>query len=59
MTTTYAGINVTGYWRVGGDKLTGWPGNPSTGYYTGSLDQVAIYPSVLSAAEVSSQYAAR
>ena len=59
LATTYAGINVTGYWRVGGDKLTGWPGNPSTGYYTGSLDQVAIYPSVLSAAEVSSQYAAR
>ncbi len=59
LTSTYAGINIKGYWRVGGDKLSGWPNNPSTGYFTGALDQVAIYRTALSAAQIKAQYAAR
>ena len=41
-----------GYWRVGGD--TSWGGNP---YFAGSIDEVAVYPTVLSAARIAAHYA--
>ena len=47
------GQNYTGYWRVGGD--TPWSGN---GYFNGSIDEVAIYPTALSLATVQKHYAA-
>lgn len=46
----------TGYWRAGGGNLNSWPQQPSNGYFTGDLDEVAIYPNGLSAGEVSSHY---
>lgn len=48
--------NFVGYWRVGGDNV--WSG-ASTGNLTGSLDEAAVFPTVLSAAQVASLYAAR
>ena len=41
-----------GYWRVGGDRLTGWPNRPTSDYLAGTLDEVAVYSTVLSAATV-------
>ncbi len=46
-----------GYWRVGGDNVAGWPGAPSSGYWTGTLDETAVYPSALSAASIADHYA--
>ena len=46
----------TGYWRVGGDNINGWPSAPGNYYFNGSLDEVAIYPSTLSAQQVSLHY---
>ena len=43
----------TGYWRVGGDNLGGWPGQPSSFYFAGSVDEVAVYGSELSASSSS------
>lgn len=46
-----------GYWRVGGDNLSGWPSSPSSYYLAGSLDEAAVYPAVLSPAQISTHYA--
>ncbi|GII99195.1 PKD domain-containing protein [Sediminihabitans luteus] len=37
----------TGYWRIGGDR--GWEGD---NYWAGTLDEVAVYPTILTAAQV-------
>ena len=47
--------DYTGYWRVGGD--TTWGGN-SSNYFAGSIDEVAVYSSALSAADVVSHFKA-
>ncbi|MFG2299931.1 LamG-like jellyroll fold domain-containing protein [Actinacidiphila glaucinigra] len=49
--------NYTGYWRAGGDNLNGWPDQPSSGYFSGQIDETAVYPSVLSAAQVANHFA--
>jgi len=46
-----------GYWRVGGDSLGSWPSAPTSAYFAGTIDDVAVYPRVLSAAEVQSHFA--
>jgi PKD repeat protein len=45
--------NYTGYWRVGGDRV---PSGASSNYFAGSVDEVAVYPTVLSAARVLAHY---
>ncbi len=44
----------TGYWRVGGDKT--W--NSTSSYFNGTIDEAAVYPTVLSAARVQAHFAA-
>ncbi|HEV2888720.1 MAG TPA: Ig-like domain-containing protein, partial [Jatrophihabitans sp.] len=53
-----ANQNYSGYWRVGGDNLNAWPDQPSSAYFAGTIDEVAIYDSVLSAAQVDAHYTA-
>ncbi|MBT2501292.1 LamG domain-containing protein [Curtobacterium sp. ISL-83] len=45
--------NATGYWRIGYDTISGWPGAPSNYYFTGSMRYAAVYSTVLTAAQVS------
>jgi hypothetical protein len=54
MTTsqTYAG-----YWRIGYDNLDAWP-SASNRFFNGSLDDIAIYSSSLTAAQVYALYGA-
>ena len=47
-----------GYWRIGGDTLSGWPSQPTSGNFNGSLDDVAVYTQALGAGEISAHYAA-
>jgi len=47
-----------GYWRIGYDTVSGWPGSGSNYYFTGSMRFAAVYGSVLTATQVSSHYAA-
>lgn len=51
--------NFYGWWKVGGDNLNGWPSAPSSSHFAGSVDEVAVYPTALTAAQVSAHYAAR
>lgn len=57
-TDVTAGQDYSGYWRIGGDNMSGWPDAPSSNNFTGDLDEVAIYPKVLSAKTVLAQYTA-
>ena len=61
--------SFSGYWRVGGDNLNGWNldpwGSNSQGttqphsyYFQGSIGDVAVYPTALTAAQVATHYAA-
>ncbi len=47
-----------GYWRLGGDRLSSWPSAPTQEAITASLDEVAVYPKVLTAAQVQAHFAA-
>jgi PKD repeat protein len=47
-----------GYWKVGGDNIGGWPNQPTSEDFTGSIDDVAIYSAPLTAAQVTSHYIA-
>jgi len=51
-----AGQELWGYWRIGGDSLAGWPNVPTKQYIVGSIDEVALYPTALSAAQVAQHY---
>jgi PKD repeat protein len=45
-------IPYNGFWRVGGDQLNSWPNRPTSNAFAGAIDEVAIYPTALSAAKV-------
>ncbi|MFC9294921.1 DNRLRE domain-containing protein [Streptomyces sp. NPDC057011] len=49
--------NFAGYWHAGGDSLGGWPDRPTSEYWAGQLDETAVYPTVLSAAQVQHHHA--
>ena len=47
-----------GYWRVGGGRLAGWEGRPSSPSFAGDLDDVAVYRAPLSLERVAAHRAA-
>ncbi len=47
---------ANGYWRVGGGNLTGWPNAPGASALGGTYDEVAVYPTALSADRVLAHY---
>ncbi|MEU3725486.1 DNRLRE domain-containing protein [Streptomyces sp. NPDC031705] len=49
--------NFAGYWRTGFDGLGGWPDRPADEHWAGRLDETAVYPGVLSAAQVQHHFA--
>ncbi|KAB2590187.1 LamG domain-containing protein [Streptomyces arboris] len=51
--------NYPGYWRVGGDNLSGWPNRPTSNFFAGQIDETAVYPTTLTASQVSAHYALR
>ncbi|MEV7617342.1 LamG-like jellyroll fold domain-containing protein [Streptomyces sp. NPDC089799] len=50
--------SYTGYWHAGGDNLAGWPGRSASDFFAGQLDETAVYPKVLTAAQVKSHFEA-
>ena len=55
-TSVTAGQPFTGYWRIGGDNTAGWPAQPSSNFLAGNIDEVAIYPTALTANQVLTHY---
>ena len=50
--SAYAAIEYNAYWRIGGDGLAGWPGRPSSDYFAGTIDEVALYTQALTPSRV-------
>jgi hypothetical protein len=49
--------SINGYWRVGGDGMSAtWPNKPTTGFFSGNIDEAAVYPTVLTSAQVTNHY---
>jgi hypothetical protein len=57
-TDTNSAQSYSGYWALGGYSLAGWPDRPTSDSFTGSIDNVAVYRTQLSAAEVTAHAAA-
>jgi signal peptidase I len=57
--TNKASALYTGWWRVGFGKLPLLGGMPPSANFTGSVDDVAIYTTQLSATRIAAHYAAR
>ncbi len=55
--TAYAYPNG-GYWRVGGDNVTGWPSAPTSTFFQGTIDEVAVYNTALSATQITNHWKA-
>jgi hypothetical protein len=45
-----------GYWRVGGEDLTGWPDSSTSNYFAGTVSDASVFDSPLSAYQVLLQY---
>jgi hypothetical protein len=43
---------ITGYWRIGYDNVNTWTSQPTNFFFTGKLDDIAIYNRELTAAEI-------
>ncbi|MEO6503361.1 MAG: LamG domain-containing protein [Jatrophihabitantaceae bacterium] len=56
--TQAANAQYYGYWRMGGDNLTGWPLQPTSRFLAGTLDEVAVYNRVLTLTSVQRHYVA-
>ncbi len=46
-----------GYWRVGGDSLSGWTSAPASAYFAGSIDEPAVYKRELTGGEIAAHFA--
>jgi hypothetical protein len=54
-----AGQAIAEYWRWGGESLAYWPSRPASDFFVGTLDEVALYPAVLTATQVQAHYSSR
>lgn len=57
-TDVISGVPYNGYWTVGGDSLGGWPNQPTSNFFQGSIDEVAVYGAPLTLAQVRAHYTA-
>ncbi|WP_406465023.1 DNRLRE domain-containing protein [Streptomyces sp. NBC_00111] len=49
--------SYNGFWRVGGDAMNNaWPNRPTSDYFAGQVDETAVYPSALTAAQVAEHH---
>lgn len=51
-TDTTSAAPIQGYWRIGGDNMSGWPSRPSSDYIAADIDEVAVYNTALSASAI-------
>ena len=54
--TTVNGQAYTGYFKIGYDNMNGWSSQPANFFFTGSIDDVLIYNTALSASQISNLY---
>jgi len=57
-TSVTSAQDFSGYWRIGGDNLGGWPNQPSSSKFAGGIEDVSIYSAPQSLTQVQSHYQA-
>ncbi len=50
--------SYSGWWRVGYDNLGGWPDEPTSDFFAGTVDEAAVFSTALSQAQVLASYRA-
>ncbi len=45
-----------GCWHIGGDELYWWPDRPTSNFFAGQIDETAVYPKALTAAQAKNHY---
>ena len=50
--------NYSGWWRLGYDNLNGWPGTPSSFYFSGEMRFATVYSTAFTLTQVRSTYLA-
>ncbi|MFI5619133.1 DNRLRE domain-containing protein [Streptomyces sp. NPDC051567] len=53
---TWSSTPYAGYWHIGGDSLASWPTRPSSNFFAGQIDETAVYPKVLTQAQVRNHF---
>jgi hypothetical protein len=56
---TSAQAIANGYWHIGYENVSGWPSAPTNSHFAGYLDEIAVYHSQLSDAQIAVHYYAR
>ena len=51
-------LNYTGFWRAGGDTLAGWPSAPTNSFIPATVDELAVYDTQLTLAQVRGHHSA-
>lgn len=57
-TDTTTAESYSGFWRVGFDNLDAWDTVPTSRYFAGTIDEVAIYTTALSDTDIAAHYRA-
>ncbi|RMB58146.1 PKD domain-containing protein [Tessaracoccus antarcticus] len=56
--TVTSAQSYSGNWRIGGDNLNGWTNQPTSNYFSGSIDDVAVYAAPLTVSDIRAHYVA-
>jgi galactose oxidase len=56
--STTEALSYVGYWRVGAENASGWPDQPTSNYFQGTISDVAFYTTELTAGQVLAHYQA-
>ncbi|WP_241992067.1 LamG-like jellyroll fold domain-containing protein [Cryobacterium lyxosi] len=53
-----SGQDYQGFWRVGGDNVTGWPSQPTSAFIAADIAQVAVYSAPLTQKQIVAHFVA-
>jgi len=57
--TTHTQVQqFTGYWHAGAGNLNGWPNQPTSAYFAGTIDEVRISTFIISSLQIAEDYLA-
>lgn len=56
--TTSAPTTASGFWVAGGVAFSGWLNQPTSSFFNGSVDEIAIYNKALTSAQIAADYGA-
>lgn len=57
-TVTIAPTIAIGFWIAGGASFSGWVNQPTSSFFSGSLDEIVIYTKALTAAQIAADFGA-